>query len=142
MHWDFDLRAVWDIAGRNFAARFLSALLLTNFVYLRTTTRLSILRCVLADLAMVAMATVAVLPSILVGALLRMAVSGTTVSSPTLVLILAIFAMVSTGAESAMLLHFQHRVTIKGFWILVLVNAFCLALAFIWTIMRAGPVVA
>jgi hypothetical protein len=87
MHWDFDLRALWDVAGGNFAARFLSALVLTNFVYLRSNTRLSILRCVLADLAMAAIAIGAVLPSILVGALLRMAVSGTTVSSPALVLI-------------------------------------------------------
>jgi hypothetical protein len=59
-----------------------------------------------------------------------------------LLLVLLIFAMISAAFQSALLRRLKHRVTAPGFCLLVLLNAFCLALASAWTYVHTGPVVA
>jgi hypothetical protein len=142
----FDVRGIWDIAGRHFAECFLSAALLTNLIYVRSSTLLSFFRAILAGVAMTALAIVTLPLSIwLVGLISLIIPNVSALPSLTLaglIVVLLIFALMSALFQSALLRRLKHRVTAPGFWLLVLLNAFCLALASAWTYVHTGPVVA
>jgi hypothetical protein len=135
-----DLREIWDTVGRQSAEWFLLAAVLTNFIYLRGTTRLSFLKSCLADLAMTTFLCVTIPLSMLVWGLTALALPKAMGPDPTTILGLCffslIFALISSGAQSGLLRRFKHNVTWPGFWILVLLNEVCMALAFTWALVH------
>jgi hypothetical protein len=141
-----DPLAIWNIAGRHFTEWFLSAAVLANFIYLRCTTRLSFLKVTLADAAITLLLTATLPISLLVVGLVSLVIPHVIkldALTPTgLILVLLTFALISSASQSALLRQFKHKVTLTGFWLLVLVNAFCLALAFTWIYFHTGPAVA
>jgi hypothetical protein len=136
---EFDLRVmmIWKQGGREFTTWFLPVVLLSNFLYLRGSTRLPFLRALIADLALAAVLPVSVPLSLLVWALLHQLIPDLGApDSATLVGLsfgVLISALISTAFQSARLGLFKQRVALQGFWFLVLLNVFCLTLAIIRT---------
>ncbi len=109
------------------------AVLLIYFIYVRSRARLSVLKTIVADLAMTVLLTVALLLSLFTWSLVYLAIpaiSGPSNATPvTLIVVLFMAALISTVFQCALLRGFRPRVTRLGFWLLLVANAFCLSLA-------------
>jgi uncharacterized membrane protein YhaH (DUF805 family) len=119
-----------------FAVWLVPTSLLTNLVYVRAKTRLPFLGAVVADVAMTALSwslTVAVPLWLLAWGLAYQVMLDRIVHDPgapaSWILALLIAVLISTAFQSAVLHCFKHRATKAGFWLLFLVNLFCMVLA-------------
>ena len=142
-----DLRAIWSQGAGEFPKWFFPTAFLANLVYTRCSTRLSLLIAVLASIAMTALLTVTVPLSLFASALLSLAIPGLSArldsaTAAGLIVIILISALMSSVAQSALLRLFKHRVTLPGFWFLVLLNLICLALACARTAIDVRPAIA
>jgi hypothetical protein len=118
----------------------------TNFIYVRRRTQLPLFKALRADVAMTALLAITLPLSILaVGAVslviphLQMFGALTPIGS---ILVLLVFGLISASGQSALLRRFWQPVAVPGFSLLIVINVFCLALAFTWIAIHIKPDVA
>jgi hypothetical protein len=118
-----------------FTSWFVPTLLLANFLYMRSRSRLSLLEVLAADIGMTSLAWllsagVPVVPLVvweLILGTLRRGSSGPVVALIPVFLMSVLFSAI---CQSALLRCFKHRVAKSEFWLLAGINLFCLLLAF------------